>query len=178
MKKPLTQMERVSMEKYVDHSMDIRGFKSFVKEHRENHGVLYRGIRLHESLIEAGQAIEHYEPLLSCSEDIEVSHVFALNGIVPEDIVLEKLEELGLDDTHFDDVYHQFKPVVLELHGVKGVRILDYLEDDYEYASEKEVVALNEPLVIQEIHLRKTRFNETYYLLVVTLLGEEREKIA
>lgn len=178
MKKVLTQAERLSMEKYVDHSMDIRGFESFVKEHREHHGVLYRGLRLHESQIEMGEILEHYEPLLSCSQDIEVSHVFAVNGLVPEDIVTDKLEEMGLDDSHYDEVWQQYKPVVLELHGVKGVRILDYLSDDYEYASEKEVVVVNEPLVIHELHLRKTRFNETYYLLVVTLLGQELEETA
>lgn len=178
MKKALTQAERLSMEKYVDHSMDIRGFETFVKEHRENHGVLYRGLRLHESQIEIGEVLEHYEPLLSCSQEVEVSHVFAVNGLVPEDIVTDKLEEMGLDDNHYDEVWQQFKPVVLELHGVKGVRILDYLADDYEYASEKEVVVANEPLVIHELHLRKTRFNETYYLLVVTLSGQELEETA
>lgn len=178
MKKPLSDSERRNMQKYVDHSMDIGGFDEFVKENRVRHGVLYRGLRLHESLVEPGEVLEHFEPLLSCSQDIEVTHAFAVNGLVPEDIVTDELKARGLSERSYGDVYQEFVPVVLELHGVKGVRLLDYLEDDYEYASEKEVVVLNEPLVVHEVHLRKTRFNETYHLVVVTMLGEELEEIA
>jgi len=164
----LTSKEERDMNNYINHSMNIGSFENFVKEKRVEHGVVYRGLRLHKSEIKIGNCLTHFEPLLSCSEELEVSETFSLNGIIPEDIVNEKILELGRDlDLDWELTHDEFHPVVLEIEGAEGVRLLDYLPDTYDYSSEKEVVLLNEPLEILSIDIVFTKFGEEYKLIQV-----------
>lgn len=164
----MTAQEEKDMNSYVNHSMSIGQFELFVGKNRRKQGCVYRGLRLHDIEIDIGKHIKHFEPLLSCSEDLEVSETFAVNGIVPEDIVNEKVVLLNRDlDLDWELTHDEFFPVVLEIKNAMGVRLLDYLPDNYDYASEKEIVLLNEPLEILSIEQAFTKFGEPYYFLQV-----------
>lgn len=179
MKKELSRNERQDMEAYVQHSMNIGQLPSFVRNNRTTQPILYRGIQLHQSEFYVGATFLHWEPILSCSTELEVAENFAtMSGDIPADAVAEQIRKLGKNPENTDDyqtVYDEYHPVVFFIHGSQGVRLLDYLPDEYEFAWEKEVVILNEPLVVTSISQDQDDFGATYWILNVEV-KEQIEK--
>lgn len=171
MKKELSRTERQDMEAYVQHSMNIGQLPSFIRNNRTSQPILYRGIQLHQSEFYVGATFSHWEELLSCSSELEVAENFAtMSGDIPEDALEDQIRKLGKNPGNTDDyntVYDGYQPVVFFIHGAQGVRLLDYLADEYEFAWEEEVVILNEPLVVTSIRKKEDALGATYWILDV-----------